>query len=124
MSILILSGSVGMFVGTLLPWVTVGFFSVSGIDTPDGTLVAAAAVVAIIFASLNLKASKLWNLIVIGAMGVVGFGTNLYDLINIESLGDDPEAFFEVSAGVGLYLGVAASAAIVVGVINTINQRK
>jgi hypothetical protein len=35
-----LAGSVAVLVGCFLPWASVGFFSVNGIDTDDGKLVA------------------------------------------------------------------------------------
>jgi hypothetical protein len=89
-----LAGSAAVLVGCFLPWASVGFFSVNGIDTDDGKLVAVLAVVA---GFLSLASKRIPSLLV-AVLILLATG---YDLINTPGV------------GIGLLVCVAAGAFLV-----------
>ena len=97
--------SVLVIVGTFGPWASLGFISVSGINTDDGKIVFGMGLVAVIV-SLVLRAGKMGGKsgrILLGILGVLIAAASAYDLNNLAGL-----------AGWGIYLDLLAGVGLVV----------
>jgi hypothetical protein len=107
-----LIAAVVMAIGTLMPWASVLFVTLSGTDTGDGKLTLVLALLAGGFILLTLKWA--WAYLVAAALAVGALAVSLYDAIHLKTEHADVfGAKLTPSLGSGLILDVIAGCVLV-----------
>lgn len=114
----ILAGiSAVIVVAAFMPWASVFFFTVNGIDG-DGQITAVAAGIVACVALFGRSRGAIGVFALIG--GIITAGVGIYDLSNIEGVANDSGGV--VSAGSGLWLTAIAGCALVAAAIWYLRQ--
>jgi hypothetical protein len=119
-SVLVVAGAGMAFIGSFLPWATIGAFSKAGTDG-DGVLTLLLAVAAAAFGIFGLPRARKGMLIASLIAAVLILAIGAYDMIDIGST--EGPFDIEVSVGGGLYLTVLGAIAGVIGPILAMARR-
>jgi hypothetical protein len=128
--VLVFGSAIALVVGALLPWVraNAGFVTVeqSGIDTTDGALTLVCGIAAaVLFWVVVSQAGRLFALLA-GAFALVITGYNVLDVNNKGGEVVSTAGVFrvEASVGLGLWISLLASIALVVGAVLALREAR
>jgi hypothetical protein len=128
--VLVFGSAIALVVGALLPWVraNAGFVTVeqSGIDSTDGALTLVCGIAAaVLFWVVVSQAGRLFALLA-GAFALVITG---YNVLDVNSKGGEVVSTagvfqVEASVGLGLWISLLASIALVVGAVLALREAR
>jgi hypothetical protein len=119
-----LAGSGIAAVGTLLPWVSLGFISANGIDTDDGKLAMGLALVGAALAGGVLAWRRRWLAIIGVLAALASLALVIYEIAHVASTNVNAFGSSEhLNPGSGLYLGAIGSVVATIGFVMATSRR-